>query len=318
MRCACTQHLDRLLLFIISDVQNSGTEFFQNGAGNNLCHQAWRKYRHLAIHNLAKLIFYSQFRSNWVVDPATGEYSATIISPTGIPSDPALAGKGEHQARELADHLIKLDPPIERIYSSPFYRCLQTINPAAEKLSALTSDPETSKIRGDNGVGEWYGTARFDHPSPAEPQRLNELFPRYDLSYEPSIKPSVNGESIDELHDRTAYALHKLIERSDKEGVKAIVICTHAATYIAIGRALTGRMPENIEEEDFRPFTCSLSTFARKAQPTDGSSNVAPWVGPGQPTPEVNWRNGNGVGGGWELKISGDCSFLSGGEERGW
>jgi transcription factor C subunit 7 len=25
-----------------------------------------------------------------------------------------------------------------------------------------------------------------------------------------------------------------------------------------------------------------------------------------------------GVGGGWECTVNGDCSFLSGGEERGW
>src|SRR5208282_6204832 len=99
------------------------------------------------------------------------------------------------------------------------------------------------------GIGEWYGMARFDHPSPAEPHVLKGLFPRYDEDYQPFIKPIVNGEGINDLHDRAAYALHKIIEKSDKEGVKAIVICTHAATLIAIGRALTGRMPEDIGEE---------------------------------------------------------------------
>ena len=106
--------------------------------------------------------------------------------------------------------------------------------------------------------------ARFDHPSPATPEVLKKLFDRFDEDYEPEIRPSVNGETIEELHDRTAYALHKIIEKSDKEGVKAILICTHAATLIACGRALTGRMPEDTAEEDFRPFTCGVSTFVRK------------------------------------------------------
>ena len=228
-----------------------------------------------------------------------------------------MAGYGVIQAQELAVHLKTLDPPIQRFYSSPFYRCIQTINPGVEAVSALTSDPETHKIRGENGVGEWYGTARFTHPSPAEPELLNSLFERYDINYHPVIKPSENGEKIEELHDRTAYALHKIIEQSDREGVKAICICTHAATLIAIGRALTGHMPENIADEDFRPFTCGVTTFARRSK---GKTELpmSEWAGPGSKVPAISWRGGNGVGGGWEVRLNGDCSFLSGGEERGW
>lgn len=248
----------------------------------------------------------------------TGAYTTSIKSPTGIASDPALAGYGVDQAHQLADHLISLDPSIDAFYSSPFYRCLQTINPTLAKLETLDPSASALKIRGDNGVGEWYGTARFDHPQAAEPKLLNELFPKFDLAYKPSITPSVNGESIAELHDRTAYALHRIIERSDQEGAKAIIICTHAATLIAIGRALTGHMPENIEEQDFNPFTCGLSKFVRKSTGAGSLAEVSPWKGPGSEIPEVKWRNGNGVGGGWECVINGDCSFLKGGEERGW
>ncbi len=76
-------------------------------------------------------------------------------------------------------------------------------------------------------------------------------------------------------------------------------------------------MPTDISEEDFRPFTCGLSTFVRnsKSQPV---LNVRQWAGPETEIPQVGWKEGNGVGGGWKLEISGDCSFLSGGEERGW
>lgn len=172
-------------------------------------------------------------------------------------------------------------------------------------------------VRGDTGVGEWYGTARFDHPSPATPDVLNGLFPLYDTEYKSSIVPSVNGETIDELHDRTAYALHRIIEQSDKDGVKAILICSHAATILAIGRALTGRMPEDIGEQDFKPFTCGLSKFVRKTDSPAGGE-VDLWEGPGAQIPHVPWRNGNGVSGGWKCELNGDCSFLSGGEERGW
>jgi transcription factor C subunit 7 len=190
--------------------------------------------------------------------------------------------------------------------------------PTVEIIAKSTADPNAKLIRGENGVGEWYGTARFDHPSPAEPGHLKRLFPRhYDENYKPIIKPNVTGETIADLHDRTAYALHRIIEKSDREGVKAILICTHAATLIAIGRALVGRMPEDIAEEDFRPFTCGVSTFVRR-KGSKAQKGVGEWEGPEKEIPRVQWRGGRGVGGGWDLTVSGDCSFLSGGEERGW
>jgi transcription factor C subunit 7 len=135
--------------------------------------------------------------------------------------------------------------------------------------------------------------------------------------YKATIKPSVNGEGIDDLHNRVAYALHRTIEQCDKEAVKAIIICTHGATLIAIGRALVGRMPEDISEQDFNPFTCGLTTFARKSK-ENTDVDVKEWGGPETQIPVVKWRNGKGVGGGWMMIVDGDCSFLADGEERGW
>jgi transcription factor C subunit 7 len=138
------------------------------------------------------------------------------------------------------------------------------------------------------------------------------------VDYKPTIVPAVVGETIDELHDRVAYALHKIIERSDQEGVKVILICTHAASLIAIGRALTGVMPAEVEAEDFHPFTCGLSTFTRKSHAVGSIDPVLEWEGVEAAIPVVKWRDGAGVGGGWDCVVSGDCSFLPGGEERGW
>jgi transcription factor C subunit 7 len=258
-----------------------------------------------------------QFRSNWNVDNDTGVYTAHLPSPTGIPSDPALSSYGVTQSKQLAKHLVTLDPPIEVFYSSPFYRCIQTIDPTLALAEEINPDAPKSLIRGDKGIGEWYGLARFDHPSPATPQLLKSLWPRYDVDYQPTIVPSVNGESVDDLHDRTAYSLHRIIEKSDKEGVKAIIICSHAATILAIGRALTGKMPEDITEQDFNPFTCGLSKFVRKRK--DAKVEEVPlWEAPAGKIPRVDWREGKGVYGGWNCELNGDCSFLSGGEERGW
>jgi transcription factor C subunit 7 len=67
-------------------------------------------------------------------------------------------------------------------------------------------------------------------------------------------------------------------------------------------------MPAEVSEEDFHPFTCGLSKFTRRTtSPSPSSLKSIP-----------DWQHGNGVGGGWDCVLNGDCSFLSGGEERGW
>ncbi|KAK7525865.1 histidine phosphatase superfamily [Phyllosticta citriasiana] len=261
------------------------------------------------------------FRMNWVVNPNTGEYKSNIITtPTGIPSDPALASYGEHQAAELAEKLLSLDPPIDAIYSSPFYRCLQTLKPTAEKLFGEGGRLAGQDIKVENGLGEFYGLARFDHPSPAPLAVLSTHFPTLlDEDYNPLLVPSTNGESIPDLHDRIAYTLHRIIEEldADPRGPRTLLICTHAASMIAIGRTLTGRMPPDEGEEDFKCFTCALSRFDRRG--TAGQIDVERWdVSKPHDIPRVPWRDGRGVGGGWDCTVNGDCSFLSGGEERGW
>ncbi|GIZ46928.1 hypothetical protein CKM354_001003300 [Cercospora kikuchii] len=262
------------------------------------------------------------YRSNWTVDPSTGHYNSTVPSPTGIVADPALASYGVQQARELGTHLTKLNPPVDLIYSSPFYRCIQTLKPFTDSLA---SSGKPAKVHVDRGVGEFYGQARFDHPSPATIEVLNDHFNNL-VEAETSIIPSKNGESIPQLHDRVAYALNAIISRADNDPSepKTLLICTHAAAMIAIGRALTGRMPEDECEDDFNCFTCSFSKFVRKPQSRFTGGGV---TGMGLPNawnpekadevPDVGWR-GRGVAGGWDCEVNGDCSFLTGGEERGW
>lgn len=278
------------------------------------------------------------YRSNWVVDPQTGTYSTTIKSPTGIASDPALASYGVQQAEQLGKHLETVKPPVDLVYSSPFYRCLQTLSPftnalaereaklALEALETSRSTARKVRVNVEPGLGEFYGLARFDHPSPASIEVLNQHFPRLHAEKDPVIVPSTKGESIPQLHDRVAYCLHHLIRRADADpsGPKTLLICTHAASMIAIGRALTGNMPEDESEEDFRCFTCSFSKFARRSSTSavaaDGDwSQEATWnPKDGDLVPDIGWRNGKGVAGGWDCEINGDCSFLQGGEERGW
>lgn len=213
---------------------------------------------------------------------------------------------------------------------------------------------------------EWFGASTyFDHPSPASVSELHKHFPslisnNQDNKHKAHVIPSVRGETIPQLHNRVATALEAIIADVDAEiqaeeekedssnNSKAILICSHAAPLIAMGRALTGNMPEDVNTDDFHVYTAGLSTFVRRrrGQGKSGSSSAAADITQTQyssspisttttaniegllaagtqliPESEVRvpaWKEGKGVGGGWDCVRNCDCSFLSGGEERGW
>jgi len=45
---------------------------------------------------------------------------------------------------------------------------------------------------------------------------------------------------MSEIHARARRALERIVRRADQDGLRCLVLCTHAATNIALGRALTG------------------------------------------------------------------------------
>lgn len=289
-----------------------------------------------------------QFRSNWLVDPSNGSYTTTYKSPTGQPADPALTAHGVDQARELAERLLATDPPIERIYSSLYYRCLQTVEPFMRRAqdAAAAAEAEATeggerrrerplKVRGETGLGEWYGSADFQHPVPSSLETLEPLFPGLlEPDYGPAVTPNRMGEGIDELHDRVAATMEAVIAECDRDGVRAILLCSHAAVIIALGRVLTGRMPDIVEVEDFKCFTCGLSMFRRRRQDLGreekaGASERAMRQATDARDADHHgrhgsapgcccWRAGRGVSGGWDCELNSDCAHLSLGEERGW
>ena len=117
-------------------------------------------------------------------------------------------------------------------------------------------------------------------------------------------------------------------QRPEDRTSKAIILVSHAAPLIAIGRALTGKMPEDSGEEDFNVFTSGLSKFVRRSPGGSGSESGNAGKGEGRLAPGTkilrhgttvpDWLGGKGVGGGWNCVVNGDCSFLSAGAERGW
>ncbi|EXJ61027.1 hypothetical protein A1O7_05180 [Cladophialophora yegresii CBS 114405] len=266
-------------------------------------------------------------RLAWSLNPSTGKYSSSHPFPTRLPADPPLASHGVRQAQETGHHLSALFADLVkqdrlRIYSSLFYRCLETLRPTVEAL--LEQIPERDvergrnlRVRGERGLGEWFGRAWFVQPSPADAPRLRrEFFPWLDDEYRSRIIPSEHGERIEELHDRVARALASVVRDVDEEFTRqgrgdeevTILISGHAAPIIASGRALTGDVPDDWDEEDFRCFTCGLSKFVRRQlAPSQEGERQAHYDDRAQ-----------GVAGGWDCLLNSDCSHLSQGEERGW
>jgi transcription factor C subunit 7 len=123
---------------------------------------------------------------------------------------------------------------------------------------------------------------------------FDDLDQHYDMS---THAPAANGETIVELHERVNAALRRLVaELDDDPGQpRTVLICTHAATMIAVGRVLTGRMPDDPNEDDFQCYTAGVSKFVRR-----------------------NMEPGKGVVGNWDCELNSETSFLSGGAERGW
>ncbi|KAL9020117.1 MAG: hypothetical protein Q9185_002647 [Variospora sp. 1 TL-2023] len=244
------------------------------------------------------------FRVGYTLNAATGEYHTNSPSPTEIPNDVPLSAYGVGQSKELAIAVAEIDPPVRDVFCSPFYRCLQTIKPAIEKLG------ENVNVRVDNGIGEWYGhSSTFTHPSPPSLSLLcTKYFPSLSINpeYRPSCIPSPSGETIAELHDRVAHALSCIIRTVDSELVAeeevSILICTHAATLIAIGRCLTGNMPSDVNQEDYLAPCAGLTKFVRR------KPSVSQEVGHGADGKGImDWKDGEGAERTWHF--SGEETF---------
>jgi len=97
----------------------------------------------------------------------------------------------------------------------------------------------------DEGIGEWYGLLHHstspDHPTPLSVTEWPRFFPDIEFRQgETGIIGNRRGETMTQVHQRAKRALDSIVERADQGGLDTIILCTHAATNIALGRALTG------------------------------------------------------------------------------
>jgi len=125
------------------------------------------------------------------------------------------------------------------------YRCVQTIVPLAKALNL--------PIYLDEGIGEWYGLLRQptspDHPTPVPIDQWPRFFPEVEFRQgDMGIIGNRRGETMAQVHERAKMALDIIINRANQDGLETIILCTHAATNITLGRALTG------DPDVFYPF----------------------------------------------------------------
>jgi len=204
------------------------------------------------------------FRLNWV--------TTTWKSATGLPRDPPLAAYGEAQARELAEYFTSLpeDKRPTAIFSSPYYRCLQTAQPTAQALGI--------PIYIEHGISEWYSPVKPGtglHPRPGSAASLQPYFSEIDPTWSSVWYPSQKGEDVLEVHDRTDSFLEVFfpqLERVFPGKHKRILMVSHAATVITLARSLVGD-----RDLPLRVGCCSLTELVPKLQENGKQRILGAW-----------------------------------------
>ncbi|CAR26440.1 ZYRO0B09746p [Zygosaccharomyces rouxii] len=234
------------------------------------------------------------YRSNWLPQ---GPYP---LPPTGVDSDVPLAKHGIDQAKELAHYILSLGNQPEMIFSSPFYRCIETSEPIADILEL--------PINVDAGLGEWYKPDREVIPVPAPLESLENFFPqKLNKNWESSVIPSDKGETEEELYLRCKNFWPKFISRVEKDfpNIETVLLVTHAASKASLGMNLLGfsnwREPLDEDGNIIRSGSCSLDKFELVPSTSDEGEETLPFES----------RQ-------WRMTMNGNTEFLTKGEEMNW
>ncbi|GAA5895698.1 hypothetical protein JCM5296_007395, partial [Sporobolomyces johnsonii] len=173
---------------------------------------------------------------------------------------------------------------------------------------------------------EWYlPVLRGLHPALSTASFLQSFFPRVSTSapapsssasssstpWSPLLAPPRTGESMHEIHLRCVALARRVVPALEQRGVRKVVLFSHAATVIALARALAGDL-RGVEEHGegrewrdeerlaCRAATCSVTKFERVRN--DGGGDMEEDGGMGR----------------WKREWDGRTDFLEKGEERHW
>ncbi|KAG9290151.1 hypothetical protein G9A89_010457 [Geosiphon pyriformis] len=186
-------------------------------------------------------------RADWITPD-----DEDVVYPTGLNWDPPLSRHGCEQAKELAQYFVDNNIKIDRIFSSPYFRTLQTANAVAEALDI--------DICVEDGLSEWYGLHRIFIPSAAPISELELFFPRINTSHTSLVQHPSVSETIQDIHGRLSTTMRKLIALSDVDPkINTVLIVTHAASLIAGVRAVLEERYASIGSA-----TCSLTELIRR------------------------------------------------------
>jgi broad specificity phosphatase PhoE len=142
------------------------------------------------------------------------------------PYDPPLSIEGSQRAVRLAEKFI--DIPIDRIYTSPFLRTIQTANPLAMLLQL--------KIQLEWGLCEWLCRDwTSDLPETTPVDELMRCYPNVDVAYQSLVTPCY-PETVEELDARIYNIAYKLIQGNCEN----MLVVAHKGSVVGIVAALTG------------------------------------------------------------------------------
>ncbi|WP_373540448.1 histidine phosphatase family protein [Chamaesiphon sp.] len=140
--------------------------------------------------------------------------------------DPPLSPAGVKRSHDLASELSHI--PIDRLFSSPFLRAIQTAAPLARLLEL--------PIQLEWGLCEWLcqdWSSELPQTTPVE--ELIKFYPSIDANYQSSILPCY-PETSAQLNIRTHIIARKLVQCNCKN----VVTVAHKGSILGIVAALTG------------------------------------------------------------------------------
>lgn len=148
----------------------------------------------------------------------------------GNKHDSPLSDNGHVQAQKLAERLLQ--EPIDLIFSSPYYRALQTAHPVAEALDL--------PLYVEHGIGEWLGRSMMSsEPNITPPFQRRHEFPMLEFSHNPRVIPHY-PESVTQCFERLEKAVTELLDRYEGN----LLLVGHGRTVTGIAHRLVGK-PES-------------------------------------------------------------------------
>jgi broad specificity phosphatase PhoE len=178
------------------------------------------------------------------------------------PYDPPLSALGWQQTWDLTPRLLHL--PIDRIFTSPYLRTLQTAYPIASGLNRVQRGVGL-KLCIENGLREWL------HPdwSPTLPETLPLAekilqVPLIDSNYVGILDPQY-PESLVAVNIRSQQIAEKIVGLADR----CVAIVAHKHT---LSGMLTALLPANSEIPEFLP---AMALVLTSADQTMGSWQIA-------------------------------------------